>query len=56
MTEAERAKATGLVKACERDLHRKLSHGEMRDLLMDNTTWPSSKVHDVVATLFPERP
>lgn len=56
MTEADRAKATGIIHCCERDLGRKLSRGEMRDLLMDNTEWKRDRVVGVVASLFPERP
>lgn len=55
MTEADRAKATGIIQGCERELARKLSRGEMRDLLTDNTTWKRDRTVTVVAGLFPER-
>lgn len=55
LSEAERARAEGLIQSCERDLRRKLSRGEMRDLLMDNTHWRSERIAVVVREVFPER-
>jgi hypothetical protein len=43
--------ARALVADCERDLQRKLTQGEQRDLLMDNTTWSRSAIVAVVASL-----
>lgn len=40
--------ATNLISACEHDLGRVLSAGEMRDLVMDNTDWRSDRVRQAV--------
>ena len=49
----ERSKkdAQEIIASCEADLARKLSAGECRDLLMDNTTWSSDAVADVVRAI-----
>lgn len=53
MTRLEKdvARATELVRAAQRDLDRELSNGERRDLLKDNTDWPSTHVAFVVGRL-----
>jgi hypothetical protein len=43
-------RAISIVNDCERDLKRRLSNGERRDLLKDNTPWPSDLI-----TMFVER-
>lgn len=43
--------ANDIITRCEADLKRKLSDGEKRDLLMDNTSWTSRRVWDVVEVL-----
>lgn len=40
-----------LIIACERDLDRKLTTGERRDLCMDNTDWSYSECEAVVCAL-----
>lgn len=40
--------ARQLIVHCEADLHRELSLGECRDLLLDNTTWTIGKVEIVL--------
>lgn len=40
--------ARRLIFSCEEDLGRKLTMGERRDLLKDNTNWDSDIIHDVV--------
>lgn len=45
------AHANALIDNCERDLRRKLSQGEARDLLKDNTRWDAGYVFDIVAGL-----
>jgi hypothetical protein len=47
-------RATRLIEACERDLNRKLSQGERRDLLADNTPWTLEYIRKVVDRLHTE--
>lgn len=43
-----RYEAYGIIKRAEADLKYKLTKGERRDLLKDNTTWHSDIIADVV--------
>lgn len=44
-------RARKIIAAAERDLRRVLSVGERRDLLKDNTDWPSDRCDEVVLVL-----
>lgn len=39
------------IEWAERDLHRRLSDGERRDLLKDNFEWPSDECDNIVRRL-----
>jgi hypothetical protein len=43
--------ACRLIERAEKDLRHKLTDGERRDLLMDNTEWDSAFVAQVVANV-----
>lgn len=47
----EKAKARELIAKCEADLRRKLTDGQKRDLLADNTQWTSEFIRRMVAEL-----
>lgn len=52
----ERREAEALIRACEHDLKRCLSRGEMRDLLTDDTDWSRDDIRIIVASIFVDRP
>ena len=45
------ARATQLIRSCQRDLNRELSNAERRDLLADNTPWTLEHIRRVVGEL-----
>lgn len=47
----KQALAEAIIKACEADLKVKLSIGEKRDLLMDQTTWSYEEIKEIVKSL-----
>lgn len=49
--EKKLAKACDFIGLCEADLGRKLSAGELRDLLIDNFQWDHEVIVVVVAEL-----
>jgi hypothetical protein len=47
--------AGDLITKCEADLNRRLSDGECRDLLKDNTAWDSDFIAALVRAISEER-